>query len=74
MFNGEMNKCAHFSCDDCFQEFFKTMIDNNMLSKIQCPEVGCGIKAHDQWVEKMLKKSVDDVKKFNRLKNNLKVA
>ena len=51
MFNGNINnKCGHFSCDDCFQQFFKTMIDNNMLNKIQCPEVGCGIKGEDFWV------------------------
>ena len=52
-FNGDFSHCGHFNCIECFQGWFGTRLNNDTVSSMCCP-IGCGEKAHPEWVEEMM--------------------
>ena len=67
-----LDKCNHTFCSECFKETFRTLIeDQNRSHDIRCPQVGCGQKASEEEIARII--SEDSYTKYKKFQNNKKV-
>ena len=63
--------CGHCAMTECLRDYFKTMVANNLIEKVICPEFICKKPLAKEEIERIM--GDQGFKKYVRATNRLKV-